>query len=239
LQKQISLLEKIQKIDLKILEIETKSKDFPAEIERFQEEVESEKESLKELEDSVAELEKRRMALEGEVELTKEKIKVWQNQLSQAKGEKEYRALLKEIDGGKKENDKREEEILEIMEKIEEGKRDLKENEQILNGNLDKFEDIRKENEEKMQIMGKELNEIQKSRSEIAHEIKPDYLRKYESIRRGRKKIAVVPARDGTCLGCHMSLPPQTFIHVLKKDMLVDCPFCHRILFWKEEKEPV
>ncbi|MEE8423671.1 MAG: C4-type zinc ribbon domain-containing protein, partial [Thermodesulfobacteriota bacterium] len=62
--------------------------------------------------------------------------------------------------------------------------------------------------------------------------------RKYEFVRRGQKRIAVVSAKDGICLGCHMSLPPQIFIHVLKKDMLVNCPFCRRILFSKEEKEP-
>ncbi len=239
MQKQLSYLEQIQKIDLKILEIENRNKDCPAEIEKSQEEVENYKELLNVLEESVKELEKSRIALEGEIELSKEKAKVWQNQLSQAKSEKEYRALLKEIDGSKKQNEKREEEILEIMEQIEESKNSSKEKEEALSESLKNFEDIRKENEEKMKIIGEELIEINKSRSELANEIKPEYLRKYESVRRGQRRIAVVPAKDGTCLGCHMSLPPQIFIHVLKKDMLVDCPFCHRILFWKEEKEPV
>ena len=239
MQKQLSFLEQIQNIDLKLLEIENKSKDCPAEIKKYQEEVENERESLNTLEESVKELEKRRTSLEGDIELSNEKIKVWQNQLSQAKSEKEYRAFLKEIDGSKKENGKKEEEILEIMEKIEAGKNSLKEKEEVLSESLSKFEDIRKENEKKMKIMRKELTEINKSRSELTNEIKPDYLRKYESVRRGRKRNPLVPAKDGTCLGCHMSLPPQVFIHVLKKDMLVDCPFCHRILFWKEEKEPV
>ncbi len=238
LAKTIIYLEQIQKIDSKILEIENKNKHCPAEIEKSQEEVENYKELLNVLEESVKELEKRKIALEGDIELSKEKVKVWQNQLSQAKSEKEYRAFLKEIDGSKKKKEKKEEEILEIMEKIEESKNSSKEKEEALSESLNKFEDIRKENEEIMKMMGEELTDINKSRSELANEIKPDYLRKYESVRRGRKRIAVVPAKDGTCLGCHMSLPPQVFIHVLKKDMLVDCPFCHRILFWKEEKEP-
>lgn len=239
MQKQLSFLEQIQRIDLKIFEIENKNKDYPAEINKYQEEVENERESLTMLEESVKELEKRRTSLEGDIELSNEKIKVWQNQLSQAKSEKEYRAFLKEIDGSKKENGKKEEEILEIMEKVEEDKNSLKEKDEALSESLNKFEEIRKENEKKMKTMGKELTEINKSRSELANEIKPDYLRKYETVRRGRKRSAVVPAKDGTCLGCHMSLPPQIFIHVLKRDMLVDCPFCHRILFWEEEKEPV
>ncbi len=239
MQKQLSYLEQIQKIDLKILEIKNRNSDCPAEIEKSQEEVDNEREHLTALEDSVKELEKRRIELEGEIELSKEKIKVWQDQLSQAKSEKEYRVLLKEIDGSKKQNEKREEEILEIMEQIEESKNSLKEKEEALNECLNRFETIRKENEEKMKLIGEELIDINKSRSELANEIKPEYLRKYESVRRGQRRVAVVPAKDGTCLGCHMSLPPQIFIHVLKKDMLVSCPFCHRILFWKEEKEPV
>lgn len=238
MQKQLSYLEQIQKIDLKILEIENKNKDCPAEIEKSQEEVENYKGLLDVLEESVKELEQRKKALEGDIELSEEKIKVWQDQLSQAKSEKEYRAFLKEIDGSKKENGKREEDILEIMEKIEESKNSLKEKEEALSESLNKFEDIRKENKKKMKIMEKELIKINKSRSELANEIKPDFLHKYESVRRGKKRIAVVSAKDGICLGCHMSLPPQVFIHVLKKDMLVNCPFCRRILFWKEEKEP-
>ena len=121
----------------------------PAEIEKSQEEVDNEREHLTALEDSVKELEKRRIELEGEIELSKEKIKVWQDQLSQAKSEKEYRVLLKEIDGSKKQNEKREEEILEIMEQIEESKNSLKEKEEALSECLNRFEAIRERKREK------------------------------------------------------------------------------------------
>jgi len=46
----------------------------------------------------------------------------------------------------------------------------------------------------------------------------------------------VVEVRNGTCLGCHMNLPPQFFNELQRARDIRLCPNCHRILFWRPER---
>ena len=40
----------------------------------------------------------------------------------------------------------------------------------------------------------------------------------------------------GTCLGCHMHLPPQFFNELQRARDIRLCPNCHRILFWRADR---
>ncbi|MFQ5900611.1 MAG: zinc ribbon domain-containing protein [Thermodesulfobacteriota bacterium] len=233
MQKQILLLEQIQKIDLDIQEMEAESNSYPLEIEQFSSELDEEKIGLVETEETLDELVKRGKALEGELELYRDKIKSWENQLNQATNEKEYRAFLKEINETKKANLKREEDILEIMENTEKIAGEIAKKREELQESILRFENIKKDLAEKKNGLYKELEGKKKSRMKLVKETQPNVLKRYESIK-GAQKVAVVPARDGTCLGCYMSIPPQTFIQVQRRGMIVNCPHCNRILFWKE-----
>jgi hypothetical protein len=42
----------------------------------------------------------------------------------------------------------------------------------------------------------------------------------------------MVSARNETCQGCFVNVPPQMFIEVQKNNSLVRCPNCNRILYW-------
>jgi hypothetical protein len=58
---------------------------------------------------------------------------------------------------------------------------------------------------------------------------------KYEQIFQKRGGTAVVEVRNGTCLGCHMHVPPQLFNELQKFRDMRQCPNCHRILFWRPD----
>ena len=60
----------------------------------------------------------------------------------------------------------------------------------------------------------------------------PTALRKrYEMLLDRRAGIAIVEARQGTCLGCHMHLPPQLFNTLFTAQDVQSCPHCNRMLY--------
>ena len=61
---------------------------------------------------------------EKELEADKDKIKKFEAKLYEVKTNKEYQALLKEIEAAKAANDKTEEDILVLMDKVEDIKKD-------------------------------------------------------------------------------------------------------------------
>jgi predicted nucleic acid-binding Zn-ribbon protein len=61
--------------------------------------------------------------------------------------------------------------------------------------------------------------------------------RRYESIR-SRRPVAIAKTHDGTCLGCHMSLPPMMFQKMLQQGEFEQCPSCRRILYYVPAPAP-
>jgi predicted nucleic acid-binding Zn-ribbon protein len=56
-------------------------------------------------------------------------------------------------------------------------------------------------------------------------------------LREQRRGIAVVEARDGSCLGCNMQLPPQLYNSLFRGDDLITCPHCQRVLVLRREEK--
>jgi uncharacterized protein len=50
-----------------------------------------------------------------------------------------------------------------------------------------------------------------------------------------RAGVAIVEARNGTCLGCNMQLPPQMFNSLFRTQEIQSCPHCNRLLFVEKQ----
>ncbi|MBM3335527.1 hypothetical protein FJY63_12780 [Candidatus Sumerlaeota bacterium] len=61
-------------------------------------------------------------------------------------------------------------------------------------------------------------------------EISQNLLRKYEALKQRYGARAVVEVEDGTCSGCHLSLP-KSLVDGLNRGGWVLCDHCARILF--------
>ena len=83
----------------------------------------------------------------------------------------------------------------------------------------------------------KALEKLSKEKIKTSEDIEINFLNKYENIRKLRG-IALAEMNNGTCSGCHMAIPPQLNIRVLKQEEIVECPNCHRILYVKPENIP-
>ena len=69
----------------------------------------------------------------------------------------------------------------------------------------------------------------------IVKELSSSLVRRYTQLRDQRRGQAVAEARDGSCMGCNMQLPPQLYNTLFKGDEMYFCPHCQRILILKQE----
>jgi hypothetical protein len=78
-----------------------------------------------------------------------------------------------------------------------------------------------------------ELERLQEERRRQASRLETGLLQSYQRLLRSRGGLAVAPVRDGSCLGCHVALTPQTYNELRKGEVLMTCANCQRILYWK------
>ena len=82
--------------------------------------------------------------------------------------------------------------------------------------------------------VGEVDGKLQGKRSErevAAKTLPPQLYRRYEMIR-SKRGTAIAQTTDGTCMACHMSLPPQVFHRLRREPILEQCPSCHRIIYF-------
>ena len=71
----------------------------------------------------------------------------------------------------------------------------------------------------------------------VADTVEKPLLARYNGLKTRRKGFAVAEVRDGACGGCRLQLPPQLVAEVRRGDELMDCSYCHRILFMAHHLE--
>jgi len=174
--------------------------------------------------------------LEAHLEDEETKMKDRRMRLNRVRNEKELQALRREIEVGKEANQQAEEELLRMLESQETLSASAKQAEELLR-------EIEAEAEAKIAQYQARINTLQAEaetqsavRSRMAARLDRKLRQKYEQIFERRGGTAVVEVRNGTCLGCHMHLPPQFFNELQRTRDVRLCPSCHRILFWRPER---
>jgi predicted nucleic acid-binding Zn-ribbon protein len=234
LNEQLQLLRKLQEVDLEIKAIEADKQHYPMEINNLDEELTSAREVFKERGEKIELLEKERRQKEGDLELEQERMKRAQSKLYEVKTNKEYQALLAEIEALKEINSQREIEILEIMDEIDELKREYARMKKELFETEQKIGAEKKLLEENLGKVDGVLASKKRKRTLVAKKLSPELMALYQTLKE-KRRTAVVPARYGACQGCNMKIPPQMFNEVQKSQDIIVCPSCNRILYWEDK----
>ncbi len=230
---QLRLLRDLQDVDLQLKAIEADKERYPMEMKNLDEKLASEKDMSKKKKERIELLEKERRQKEGDLELEQERIKRAQSKLYDIKTNKEYQALLTEIETLKEVDSQREIEILEIMDEIDELKKEYGRVEKAL---LEMEERIGAEKRQLEESLGKADSALatkKRKRTMITKKLSPELMGLYRTLKE-KRRTAVVSARFGTCQGCNVRIPPQMFNEVQRNEAIIVCPSCNRVLYWED-----
>jgi predicted nucleic acid-binding Zn-ribbon protein len=234
---QLRILCEVQSIDMKTAESEKKKAVIPQRIAEMDREIEETKERLVQAKELIDELEKERKKKEKELDVEKEQVKKSEAKLYDVKTNKEYQALLKEIEAIRGANDRTEEDIILLLERIEEMKKDYDTSSAALKKREKEAEKEKKDLHKEMESVDDVVTELKKGRQRLVAGINKSLLERYDMVYRNRGGIAVVSVKNGVCKGCFMNIPPQLFIEVMKNTEVITCPSCNRILYYEDEEE--
>jgi len=237
LKEQLELLEKLQEIDTQIDYHERDLARLPVEVQEIarnlvviRREISEKRDKLQTTEDA---LRKREQDLAAE----QEKIKRSERRLLGIKNQKEYNALSKEVKLGKRVASEIEEIILGFMAEIETLKKSLEHKDADYSGFEKSLLDKKTEAESIGAGARKALTTLNFEKERVSDAIEGDFLKRYHTVKKVRGN-AVAEMLNGICNACHMAVPPQLNIRVLKQEEMIICPNCHRILYVKPENIP-
>jgi len=230
---QLELLWELQEIDLDLKHIKEERERYPKEIKKLDEKKNIEKEKMQKEKERIELLEKERRQKEGHLNLEQEKIKRAEGRMFEVKTNKEYQALLSEVDAIKEAISREEEEILKVLDEIDELKKSLSKREKEVAVVLEKVEAEKKIIQEKM-VQDDEIWKKRMERREVlTKQLESKLYKLYNTLKERRQGVGVVSVKHETCQGCFVNVPPQMFIEVQKNNALIRCPHCNRILYWE------
>lgn len=183
-----------------------------------------------------ANAEKKKKELERANEEFNEKLSKLKARTAGVKNNKEYQALLKEIETAEKEKYAIEDAILAAMELLDASYKELSAADAQAAAAKEKAEAFKKELAAEVVEAEKELDTSKAQRADIVKAIDADLYDLYFKILEARGGLAIAEAKGERCLGCNMNIPPQMFVEIKKNARIVQCPQCSRILYWKEDE---
>ncbi len=204
---------------------------------RLNEKQNIEKERIQKEREKVELLEKERRKKEGHLNLEQEKIKRTEGRMFEVKTNKEYQALLSEIETIKEATSREEEEILQVLEEIDELRKNLAKREKEMTANLEKIEAESKVIEEKMAHDDRLWEKQMERRETLSKQLASELYKLYNMLKEKRQGVGVVSVKHETCQGCFVNIPPQMYIEVQKNITLIRCPNCNRILYWEGDRK--
>jgi len=234
---EMDILLKLQEIDLQLNELKEQHDDIPLQMEELEKDVNGLKMELEKQESELKSLKLSNRESESKVALLEEMIKRYKQQLLSVKTNREYSALLTEIEAAKREKEELEEQIIRNMEQAEAAESRIDETKQELR----KLEKLEKEKKNdlagKMRALEAEINLQMKKRTELAHNVERPVLNLYQRIMNSRLKQAVVPLHNGSCGGCFAVVPLQKVADIRMGGQIYTCDNCGRILYYNESQE--
>jgi predicted nucleic acid-binding Zn-ribbon protein len=221
----------LQNIDLQLMELEDIIGDLPRKIE---ESLEQEKQLLNEIDENKNRIKDIQLLLnkmELQVKQDNEKIDNLKDQLFQVTTNRQYDAIMSEIDHLKVQVDEIENKEIELIEEKENLEKKISEQDASIKFVSKDLHEKRENLEKLMQESAEQKEDLEKTREALIKTIDPDIIKRYDMVRKARRGTAVVPVTGNSCSGCGAVVPPQKVAEIKEEKSAHTCDECSRFLY--------
>ena len=173
----------------------------------------------------------RRRGNEGALQDLESHRSKYRSQLMEVKTNREYQAMLHEIESVEREIRGIEDRIIEDMEAAEGLSAALTREQQVLAEAEKRHQQAISDIEAQKRVLDEQRQRWLAERAALAGTLPAELIELYTRVARLRG-AAVAEARDGTCQQCRMVLRPQMYVELKRNDQVVQCPSCSRVLYY-------
>jgi predicted nucleic acid-binding Zn-ribbon protein len=221
----------LQQAEVELRRVEEKLKDVPRARGEMEARLAADRGRLDAARAALADSQKARKHHEGALQDLETKRSKYKGQLMEVKTNKEYTAMLHEIEGVERDIREREDQILAEMERSEGLTAEVKSEESLFKG----VEETVRTEAQSLESEGRKLEEerqrLQAARDATAATVPEDAMQLFQRVARLRG-VAVAEARDDMCQLCHVKLRPQQYVDLKRNESIVQCAHCSRILYY-------
>ncbi len=232
---QISELIKLQDVDKEIIKTQKKLKEFPKILKEINDKIEKSIQIVEEAKEKLKKNQILRDKLELEVEDLKGKIDKKKSELNSIKTNKEYTAMISEIELLEKKKEEAEEKVIASLLETDEIQEEIKKAEKEIAKVKGVYEKEKEEVLQKQKEVEAYLKELKEKRKKIASEIDEEHLKLYEDLGKTKGGIPLSKVVDGFCSECYMKVRPHVIVELKKGKNIVTCENCGRILYLEVE----
>ncbi len=222
----------LQAVDSRIAALEAEAAKLPAAIAAVRAGVDEARKAVDGLKTQLDAARKSQREKEKDLEDNRVKRQKFEGQLYQVKTNKEYSAVLVEIEEVKQEKSRIEEEILTFMESQERLAVEMKDAEVRLTRRESEGKGEEAVFAEKLRGVEADLAVFRGERAGLAAQIPALVLGDYDKLLRHRGTAMVEVAKPNFCGGCRVTITPQRLQELRQQSALIHCESCGRYLHW-------
>jgi predicted nucleic acid-binding Zn-ribbon protein len=226
---------RLQQLETTADEARRKIADHPQRAQALEERLAAARDAVAGVKTRLTDAQNKRRAEEKDVSTIQTRLAKYKDQLLEVKTNREYQAMLHEIETAQNEIKTREDSILVTMMESDDLAAEVKKTEAELKAVEKEVGAGRQVLEQEVSALEAELEKTARARAALTSEIDRGVLAIFEQVAKGRKGIAVSEAKDGMCTICHVRLRPQVFNEVRRNASIIQCDSCRRILYFVEQ----
>ncbi len=184
------------------------------------------------------EIERDRAARSLELQELEASRKKFMDSLMQVKNQREYAAVLKEIDTVKARISENEDAVLKSMEELEKLKEELSSRAEHIEAERKIVEAERSKVDTEVAAAEARARQADAERASLEAELPRDLVATVRRIAEGRKGVFLARAEREACTACHVRIRPQVFQEIRAASKIHACSSCRRILYDEASLRP-
>ena len=233
MKKNLLLLVKLQECDSQLVSLSLKKIKLPEKIAKLEEEFHLFRSGIEQNKRKYDELKARHIESENKIKKINEGMVKTKERLLEVKNNKEYQAILKEIEIAESSRGDIETEIISILEELDKLSILVKKDEEILSQHRNEYEAEKKIIETDLNTIDADTVSWEQKRADLRKDVSAEILARYEKVKNRNNGVGVISVWKQVCNGCHMNIPPQLYNELQKTTELLSCPNCNRIMYFQ------
>lgn len=233
----IQTLCQLQKIDTQYESIGSQLESSPNSLLELEQQLSELQSKLEGAENQLNICEKKQRTYESDIKDNEQHIQRSREKTKSIKSNKEYQALLKEIEETEKKNIVLEEEVLKCMYEKEESSVILQQEKDKFHSLQEKYADEKKIYDVRRKEIEQQYEKLASEKTVLAKQLPENIKKRYDYLRKVSNGVAVGFVEKGTCTACHTIIPPQYVIELRKSKEINYCMTCQRFLIWRDEEK--
>ncbi len=237
MKEKILLLISLQECDSQLVKLSAKKVKLPEKISKMEEKFQLYKESVEQNKRKHDELKGRRAECEAKIKKINDGMVKTKEKLLEVKNNKEYQAMLKEIETSEKTRSDVESQIIVLLDEMDKLSGLVKKDEETLKQAEINHQAEKKIIEDDLSAVDEDTVTWTKKRADLQASIPADLLLQYEKVKKCNNGVGVIAVWKAVCSGCHMNIPQQLYNELQRSNELLSCPNCNRIMYFNNQEK--